>query len=207
MPVMDGFAAVREIRRREAAPARHMPIIAMTAHAMKGDRERCLEAGMDGYVSKPIQPQKLYDAIDAARAGTAKARTRRIVLPRASLRRVSAAPCNGDGFRIDWDEALVHTGGDREPDADDDRCVSGRESEDARRSARRRWPRAMPRDLRRAGHSIKGSCGYFAAQSAYEAAFRVEKLGESGDLDSAASAIAELRVQLSRLQPMLAEFR
>ncbi len=65
MPAMDGFEAAGRIRREEQGTGRHVPILAMTAHAMKGDRERCLEAGMDGYVAKPIQPHELYEAIDA----------------------------------------------------------------------------------------------------------------------------------------------
>lgn len=60
MPGMDGIEATRTIRAREKAFGSHMPIIAMTAHAMKGDRERCIEAGMDGYISKPIQADELY---------------------------------------------------------------------------------------------------------------------------------------------------
>ena len=63
MPVMDGFEATRRIRQWEAGKG-HIPIIAMTAHALKGDRERCIEAGMDDYVSKPLQPQALIIAID-----------------------------------------------------------------------------------------------------------------------------------------------
>jgi CheY-like chemotaxis protein len=66
---MDGFEATAQIRQREAqgtAPVRcHTPIVAMTAHAMKGDEERCLAAGMDGYVAKPFQTKRLFATIDS----------------------------------------------------------------------------------------------------------------------------------------------
>ena len=64
MPEMDGFEATAAIRERESDPGRHIPIVAMTAHAMAGDRERCLEAGMDAYVSKPLRPDELLAAVD-----------------------------------------------------------------------------------------------------------------------------------------------
>jgi two-component system, sensor histidine kinase and response regulator len=67
MPVMDGFEATSIIRKWEKDTGRRVPIIAMTAHAMKGDRERCMEAGMDGYVSKPFRPQELFQAVETAK--------------------------------------------------------------------------------------------------------------------------------------------
>ncbi len=65
MPEMDGIETTGRIREQEQGRSRRLPIIAMTAHAMKGDRERCLQAGMDGYVSKPIQIRELFNAIAA----------------------------------------------------------------------------------------------------------------------------------------------
>jgi len=69
MPEMDGLEATRAIRELEAGSGRHIPILAMTAHAMKGDREKCLEAGMDGYVSKPVAVADLRQAIQVATSG------------------------------------------------------------------------------------------------------------------------------------------
>jgi two-component system, sensor histidine kinase and response regulator len=69
MPELDGFEATAETRKCEAQESqlarRHIPIIAMTAHAMKGDKERCLAAGMDGYITKPIEPKELFGTVDS----------------------------------------------------------------------------------------------------------------------------------------------
>ena len=64
MPEMDGFEATREIRKRESKAGKHVPIIAMTANAMLSDRQLCLQAGMDDYISKPINPQKMQDVLE-----------------------------------------------------------------------------------------------------------------------------------------------
>ncbi len=82
MPVMDGFEATAIIRERERATGRHLRIVAMTAHALDGDRERCLAAGMDGYISKPIEPKSLYATVESyADASTADPSSSRQPVP------------------------------------------------------------------------------------------------------------------------------
>ena len=71
MPEMDGFETTGAIRARERGTGKHVPIVAMTAHALKGDEEMCLAAGMDGYVSKPVLAPALYAAMDRAMEGMA----------------------------------------------------------------------------------------------------------------------------------------
>jgi two-component system sensor histidine kinase/response regulator len=68
MPEMDGLEAAAAIRAKERVSGGHVPIVAMTAHAVKGFRERCLEAGMDDYITKPINPEELFRAVEAAAA-------------------------------------------------------------------------------------------------------------------------------------------
>ncbi len=214
MPVMDGFAAVAEIRCLEKMSDTHVPIVAMTAHAMKGDRERCLDAGMDGYVSKPIHPNELFDEIDRCYAEHGPAQGASTNEPsESSAVRVdpAASPVvqspHGDGeLAIDWEAALHHTAGDRtlmktmidvflaESPKMLDEVHAALAAHDAPR-------------LRRAGHSLKGSCGYFAAERAYGAALAVEKLGQNGSLADAAPVVEELKCEIERLTPALATFQ
>ncbi|MFL5338812.1 MAG: response regulator, partial [Gemmataceae bacterium] len=104
MPDVDGLTAATMIRERESrSGGRHTPILAMTAHAMKGDRERCLQAGMDDYVSKPIRSEELYAAIRNLAEGCDVSEEPVANNEAAPLRRL-----------VDWDQALSYVGGDEE---------------------------------------------------------------------------------------------
>src|SRR3989442_9970527 len=100
MPEMDGLAATAAVRASEQGTGRRLPIVAMTAHAMKGDRERCLEAGMDAYISKPIQSRKLFETIESLT--TASPRPGARAQSREQLRQV-----------VDEAALLAGVGGDR----------------------------------------------------------------------------------------------
>ena len=93
MPEMDGLAATAAIRARERAGGGHLPIVGMTAHALKGDREACLEAGMDEYVAKPIRAEQLFAAIEA-------------VIPKSPPPSPSPLDALPQGGGVDWSEAL-----------------------------------------------------------------------------------------------------
>ncbi len=90
MPEMDGLEATARIRAKQRQTASHTPILAMTAYALKGDRQRCLEAGMDGYIAKPIRADELFDAIEALFCGSDPSAAPR--LPRRRSRRSSTGP-------------------------------------------------------------------------------------------------------------------
>jgi len=104
MPEMDGFEATRAIRAAERGTERHVPIVAMTAHAMRGDREACLAAGMDDYVSKPISSRDLCEKLERLTAGARQART-----PLLAPARAAEPPFDRAGVpaRLEGDEALL----------------------------------------------------------------------------------------------------
>jgi CheY-like chemotaxis protein len=190
MPVMDGFEALAGLRAQEQDSGAHIPVIALTANAMKGDRERCLAAGFDGYVSKPIQARDLFEAIEQA-VGTA-----------ALDSAVETVPSSG--AVLDKDAVLMRVGGDRDLlqeivqlfVADSPSMVAGiRQALDA----------GDARKLYEAAHLLKGAVGNFAAPGAFAAALALETLGRQGSLNGAREAFSRLQAEIERLHAALAE--
>ena len=189
MPEMDGFEATAAIRAKEKDTGAHIPVIAMTAHAMKGDRERCLETGMDAYVAKPIRAQEMLETIDRVVAGGPKVG-------------VGAGSGSREDDAIDWLAAIAHLEGDVELLKEIAGMFLDQCPELLERS-RNAVAKADPVEIERAAHTIKGSVGNFAAKAAFEAAQRLERIGRDGLLDQAEEAQAALEAELDRLKPAL----
>jgi two-component system sensor histidine kinase/response regulator len=185
MPDMDGMEAVGVIRGREKSGARRTPIIAMTAHAMKGDRERFLEAGMDEYVSKPIRVEELFEAIERVLPVQKVDVTTRLSLDRAvALTKVRNKPdLLRDLIRIFLEDGPKYM------------------SEMKQGLADRNGPA-----LSRAGHTIKGSSAYLGAEVVNKLAARIELLGAEGKFEEAAPAVADMDREMAKLKTELERF-
>jgi two-component system, sensor histidine kinase and response regulator len=174
MPEMDGLEATAAIRQRERTTGTHIPIVAMTAHAMAGDRERCLKEGMDAYVSKPLRPDDLLATIDA------------LFAPENVRPSVDGPTLLGDFghnptvlaevIKVFLSEAPVQAAALRAA------------TEAADGSA-----------IAVAAHALKGSVGLFSKGAAYEAARALEQAARAGDLTHVGARCAAIQDELSRL--------
>jgi CheY-like chemotaxis protein len=193
MPNMDGLEATAHIRKREKATGRHIPIIALTAHAMKGDREACLNAGMDAYVSKPLKAGELFSVIEKLKEAETQ--------PFSSV-----APSIVEKESIfNTEEALERVGGDM----DFFREVIGLFSEDYPKTMAEIRKAIIEGDaagLNRAAHFLKGSVANFGARSAYETAFKLETMGQNNDLAGAMDTLIFLGEQVEQLKRALEAF-
>ncbi|MBX3414331.1 MAG: response regulator [Pirellulales bacterium] len=218
MPVMGGLEATAAIRAQEQGTGQHLPIIAMTAHAMKGDREDCLAAGMDDYVAKPIRARELFAAVERAERYRA-AGCQELAAP------VMAGESRPPGANRRAEEPVVEeTIDERESELVFDpqtalACVNGdaellREIvglflDDAPRligELREAIDGADASSVRRVAHTIKNSVGYFGLKSTFERALELENMGRAAELAGADRAWQRLRSEVERLQPILAEF-
>lgn len=191
MPEMDGLDATRRIRDSEARTGKHTPIIAMTAHAMAGDQQRCIAAGMDHYLAKPIRIPQLAEAL--VEAGAARKKD--------SL----AATRFGNSEMINWQEALRTVDGDHDLLkeivkvflVDQSRLIeeirSSIESHDGQ-------------SVQRSSHSIRGALMHLGALRVAKLAQQVELLGASGELRDAKEHLEKLERDLALLTDELHEF-
>jgi two-component system, sensor histidine kinase and response regulator len=178
MPGMDGFEATIALRAAEVDMGRRVPVVALTAHAMKGDRERCLAAGMDEYLSKPIQPADLYRVVESL-GGRAE--------PPPFDRRVLGKLAN--------DSALVAE-------------LAGLFCCDCPKqmaSIRAALDRDDSRALRDAAHGLKGAAMTLGAAEVTNQAARLERCGKTGEMAEARLALPELEAAVEKLVQALRE--
>jgi len=196
MPEMDGFEATALIREREKRTGQHIPIVAMTAHAMKGDRERCLEAGMDNYIPKPIQTRELQEVVSAVMGERDKSSA---VFDEESPRLKSV---DSVGV-LDLKNALARLDGNRELLNEVAEIFLGQypsligniRSAIANRDAR---------SLEYACHSLRGSIDNFGAVAACELALTLEMIGRAGNLPEGMSAMTALEAELEQVNAAIA---
>jgi PAS domain S-box-containing protein len=215
MPELGGMEATELIRRRERESGEHVPIIALTAHAMKGDRERCLAAGMDGYVAKPIRDRELFGTIEQVLQAHAPSRAAHGAAGPHAGGGTSPAPAapqggRGEGGAVaeDFDRAAA-----LERCGDDAELL--RELIDMFLGEIPGWMAALAAAVRdgnaeqvkRLAHTIKGAVGTFGAAPAWEAALRVETLGREGRLADVGPAWQELQAAVGRLEAALGAFK
>jgi HPt (histidine-containing phosphotransfer) domain-containing protein len=181
MPAVDGWEATSAIRRRELTTgARRLPIVALTAHAMTGDRERCLAAGMDFYLKKPLVAAELYAILEAA-------------VPRLA------------SSSFDPAEALARVADDRELLGEMAELFQA-ESPSILSALRASVEAGDAVALARAAHTLSGSIGNFGPSAAFDSALALEKLARDGDMAGALARFTTLQAQVTRLERDLLAF-
>ena len=178
MPEMDGLEATRQIRHQEQSTGERIPIVATTAHAMTGDRERCLQAGMDDYVSKPLDRRELMAALS-------RLAQQRVLTPLAEV--------------LNRAEVLERLGGDAE--------LLGELIDiflaDSASLVQRVSDAVKNKDataLEAAAHKTKGTVSIFGSRGAVQAAQQLETMGKEGNLALAAEVFVQLKAHIEALE-------
>ena len=204
MPEMDGFEATRQIRNPHSTVRNHrIPVIAMTANAMQGDRETCLEAGMNDYVSKPISPQTLADALDkwlpqdsAAATKQAAGKPEKNISPSAGASEAPVFDKTGMMVRLMDNEGMA-------------RPVIECFLDDIPREIEALKGCLEAGDILSVEHhvhGIKGASAQLGGETLREVAFKMEQAAKSGDMKSISVRLPEMENQFTRLSRFMSEF-
>ncbi|HYL68737.1 MAG TPA: ATP-binding protein [Candidatus Limnocylindria bacterium] len=188
MPEMGGLEATQAIREKEKSTGGHIPIFAMTAHAMQGDRERCLAAGMDGYLAKPIEPKAFVETIELEATPVPPT-----VGSGEGAKAAEAFDGSGLLARFSGNRKLLRT------------LVETFRNDCPRMMARIRSALGS-RDMKAladAAHGLKGSVGNFGPSAAQETARKIETTARQGKLEGAWEIYATLEDDIARLLPVL----
>jgi two-component system sensor histidine kinase/response regulator len=196
MPEMDGFEATDAIRTREKISGKHMPIVAMTAHAMAGDRDRCLAAGMDEYISKPVHGPDLLRLLQT------------FAPPSAPVAAPIAAPSpavapKSDKPVFDRETALDRVNGEAEL-LDEVIELFLTDAPNRLAEVRTALEQGDPKRLQMAAHSLKGAAGYVGADRTSAQALKLEELGRRGELSQAVDEYQLLEREVESLREVLA---
>jgi two-component system sensor histidine kinase/response regulator len=208
MPEMKGFEATQLIREMEGE-AKHTPIIAMTAHAMKGDRERCLQAGMDDYISKPIEPQELFHAIDKwTKSHDSEKDLTPFTLHLSPLKEEKDIPtgseivettCGEPVEPIDLESALRRFDGDKDffkEMLQEFLSYAPKQLEKLAEAIKTGEAKVVEREA----HSLKGAADNLGVKPIADIALRLEVLGRTGDLAGAEEIVSNLRTAFEHLE-------
>ncbi|MFN0020666.1 MAG: response regulator [Pirellulaceae bacterium] len=191
MPEVDGFEATAIIRTRERGSGRHIPILAMTAHAMKGDRERCLQAGMDDYVSKPIRAELLFAALERLLGNRPSFDSKICGEAATSVIDFSAALKNMDG-----DRSLLRDVFQAFLDESPQHLLSIKQAIAAQNGTL----------LQRAAHTLRGTMGTIGWTGSTEVAAELEQMGKDHNFTQAATVLAKLECELLAIHGVLSSY-
>jgi CheY-like chemotaxis protein len=189
MPEMDGFQATAAIREKEKSTGKHIPIVAVTAHAMKEDQERCLQAGMDDYISKPIQPAELFRALEQQ-------------LSAMDTRGAAAHAADSETLQLDRSEILVRLDGDENLLQELLKVALG-EIQDSLPAMGKALTERDLSTLQRAAHSLRGAMAIFGAAEAVDAATKLEELTQNSNQNGLDLAVTRLQQEMARLEVAL----
>ena len=196
MPDMSGYEATRQIREQEKTSGEHIPIIALTARAMKGDREKCIAAGMDDYLSKPIRTNKLYDTINKFSADQIMTDGRNDTQSQPKPKESKTKSDMETAFDrvalmelVEGDQTMLKemlkVFLEQAPDylSDIHKAIAAKDG----------------KALQQKSHALKGVVATLQAQPSFKLAKKLEETGEANNLDDAPELFAELKQQMDRL--------